>query len=264
MALFLQESTQVAPRVSLDTALLGLLEFTQEFAAFNESVLRADFIIHEQSKTLTEEAAEEKKAGLLKRAGSKLVEMFKKLKEMIKRVWAAVVARFKALWAKITGANGKLKVNKAKLERLNKASEAFDKLGKAVSAKPASAEAYSKAVAEAKEAFDKEAAVDAQGGEAVAVKASELGAIQKAMTIVIAKQKNAEAQINAMIAQAEKVQSDEKSSADDKKSAGEEHGKLVAQKTGVSTLAQAATRLFGLASQAVQAGAANTPEEKKE
>jgi hypothetical protein len=261
MALFLSEAVEQTPRVPLDMALIGLLECTQEFAVFNESVLRADFIIHEQSKTLTEEAAEEKKTGLLKRAGSKLVELFQKLKEMIKRVWSAVVARLKALWAKITGANGKLKVNKARLERLNKAVEAFNKLSKAVFAN-SPAEAYTKAVTEAHTAFETARNGEASGTETTVVKASELGGIQKAMAVADANSKNAVAAVDQMISAAQKASSDAAAGSDAAKSAGEEHAKLNAKRAGLTKLTTAAGALSSLAASVISGGAANTKEEK--
>ena len=85
MALFLNESVAVGTQVTLMEAMTSLLESQQEIGNFTEAMLRADFVIHEQKRNLSEAEAEGKEKGFLAKVWEAIVALAKK-------VWAALVS----------------------------------------------------------------------------------------------------------------------------------------------------------------------------
>jgi ElaB/YqjD/DUF883 family membrane-anchored ribosome-binding protein len=104
MALFLQEAQQVeAPVVSLHEAMEALLDFSTAQSAMNEALLRADFIIHEQTRVLREAGDEEAAAGKEKGFMGKALDLLKKLiekaKSMITTVYNYIKNKVQQFWA---------------------------------------------------------------------------------------------------------------------------------------------------------------------
>ena len=100
MALFLQESLEsnLNDNISIEEAYEGLIEASMDMQDLTESLLQADFIIHEQCKVLTEAEADTKKIGFLTKATEaikkfiiavrdKVVAFFKKIGSMLKNAW---------------------------------------------------------------------------------------------------------------------------------------------------------------------------------
>ena len=102
MALFLSESYQTpVASIPLEEAMAGLLEATMALGELNESVLQADFILHErhtqlvQTQGLTESTQalmEEEQGGFFSRVWVKIKAGLAKAKEKIIQVFKAVVA----------------------------------------------------------------------------------------------------------------------------------------------------------------------------
>ena len=83
MALFLEQTLDALmyDEVTLEEALVGVLETQSEVAELNEAILQADFILHEKSKTLTE-------AQVLQEEESFLTRVVEKVKQLIEKVKA--------------------------------------------------------------------------------------------------------------------------------------------------------------------------------
>lgn len=93
MAFFLNEAANTyigSTSVSLEEAAVDMLMVVQEYAELNESILVADFIIHEESRMLTEEEKQEKEGGFLSR-------VIEKVKGFARAVKDKVVAFFKSI-----------------------------------------------------------------------------------------------------------------------------------------------------------------------
>jgi hypothetical protein len=93
MALFLSESISHSSNKEISDIdmMTSLMEAQQEMALFTESVLRADFILHEQCRTILMEAENE---------GEKKVK--EKEKGFMSKVWEALVKVAKAVWNAVT------------------------------------------------------------------------------------------------------------------------------------------------------------------
>jgi hypothetical protein len=113
MALFLTESyNQSLPVVSLEEAMSGLLEANMALASLNESVLQADFILHEKHQQMVasqgglnesvQALIEEEQQGFFTRVWSKVKAGLTAAKDKIIQVFVAVPGKFKELWTKIT------------------------------------------------------------------------------------------------------------------------------------------------------------------
>ena len=112
MALFLSESYQTpVASIPLEEAMAGLLEATMSLSDLNESVLQADFILHErhnqmiQTQGLTESTQmliEEQQAGLFARVWASLKAGFETAKKKVVEVFKAIGGKFRELWTKIT------------------------------------------------------------------------------------------------------------------------------------------------------------------
>ena len=115
MALFLQESIDEGiyfeESISIEEAYEGLIEASMDMQDLTESLLQADFIIHEQCKVLTESEAENKKIGFLTKALMKVKEFISKLTMKIKAFILQIVNYVKSAWEKILT---KLNINKQK------------------------------------------------------------------------------------------------------------------------------------------------------
>lgn len=96
MALFLQESikaTPVAKTQSLQDCLFEMNDIAISGGLLTEALIKADFVIHESSKTLEESAVVLKEAEFIKKAYAKVKEWAVKAWEAIKRFAASVKAK---------------------------------------------------------------------------------------------------------------------------------------------------------------------------
>ena len=105
MALFLNESIQSLnqPKVSLTEATMDMLDVMSAVSELNESILIADFALHEQSKTLTEAETEEKEGGFITRVISAVLEALKTVKDKIVAMLKAVADAIRNFFNKLTG-----------------------------------------------------------------------------------------------------------------------------------------------------------------
>jgi hypothetical protein len=76
----------------------AICETMVEQGAVMERMLREDFVVHEQSRTLNEAEQVEKKEGLLSSAWKALKEFLQKIKDLIGRVWGWVKSKIAAFW----------------------------------------------------------------------------------------------------------------------------------------------------------------------
>jgi hypothetical protein len=125
MALFLSENVNFYnDEASLNEQYISLLQestnLVSEVAELNESILRADFIIHEQGLNLL---SEEEKAGFMQKtkdfamkSGRLIKEKAIKIWNFIKRVTMNIVNKVKMYFNKIRG-KGNVTVKKASLEQ---------------------------------------------------------------------------------------------------------------------------------------------------
>jgi hypothetical protein len=104
MALFLSESvSRVSNKEISDIDMMtSLMEAQQEMAMFTESVLRADFILHEQCRTILMEAEGAAEAGDTKAPGEAAKTVDNKEKGFMSKVWEALVKVAKAVWNAVT------------------------------------------------------------------------------------------------------------------------------------------------------------------
>jgi hypothetical protein len=116
MALFLSESVGYTKSISLEEALIELHSIAMEGGVLTESLLRADFIIHEQSRNLSESEQEEKKMGFFAKAWEAIKAFCKKVWMVIKRICKAIWEKLKMYWNKITGNNGNIEKSKKDVE----------------------------------------------------------------------------------------------------------------------------------------------------
>lgn len=118
MALFLSESVgHTVELISIEEALVELHSIAMEGEVLTESLLRADFIIHEQSRELSEAAQIDKKMGFFAKAWEAIKAFCKKVWNVIKRVCKAVWEKLKVVWNKISGNKGNTKKPKKDIER---------------------------------------------------------------------------------------------------------------------------------------------------
>ena len=105
MALFLNESIQALnqPKVSLTEATMDMLDVMSAVSELNESILIADFALHEQSKTLTEAETEEKEGGFITRVVSAVRNALKIVKDKIVAMLKAVADAIRNFFNKLTG-----------------------------------------------------------------------------------------------------------------------------------------------------------------
>jgi hypothetical protein len=106
MALFLSESvSRVSNKEISDIDMMtSLMEAQQEMAMFTESVLRADFILHEQCRTILMEAEGAAEAGDTKAPGEAAKTVDNKEKGFMSKVWEALVKMAKSVWNAVTTA----------------------------------------------------------------------------------------------------------------------------------------------------------------
>jgi hypothetical protein len=125
MALFLQESHTPAAKADTTFGLMtALCEFHQEQGNMTEAMLRADFVIHEQTRVLREAAdeagAKAKEDGLATKAWGMVKSGLQKAKELIVRIYNWIKAKLAAFWDKVKSAYGSAKtfvISKAKLAK---------------------------------------------------------------------------------------------------------------------------------------------------
>jgi hypothetical protein len=125
MALFLQESHTPAPKADTTFGLMNALcEFHVEQSNMTEAMLRADFVIHEQTRVLREAAdeagAKAKEDGLATKAWGMVKSGLKKAKELIIRIYNWIKAKLAAFWEKVKTAYKGAKtfvISKAKLAK---------------------------------------------------------------------------------------------------------------------------------------------------
>jgi hypothetical protein len=124
MALFLSESVGYTKSISLEEALIELHSIAMEGGVLTESLLRADFIIHEQSRNLSEtdeattskEVKVNKEMGFFAKAWEAIKAFCKKVWMVIKRICKAIWEKLKMYWNKITGNNGNITKPKKDIE----------------------------------------------------------------------------------------------------------------------------------------------------
>ena len=181
MALFLMEHTKVAPQVSLEEALGGLVELMIDGNSLTEAIYRADFTIHQRTQTLTEEGKMAEAAGAAKnflvKAWAKIKEFAIKVYEKVKQVVIALVDRVaKMFGSSKIDAGQQYKVNKVSFEKCGAAASAIATITKQILS------AADKEAVEAKvEAARKAVTLDASDQEKITVKGSEVLAKAKAI-----------------------------------------------------------------------------------
>jgi hypothetical protein len=104
MALFLNESIEALnqPKVSLTEATMDMLDVMSAVSELNESILIADFALHEQSKTLTEAETEEKEGGFITRVISAVLNALKTVKDKIVAMFKAIADAIRNFFNKLT------------------------------------------------------------------------------------------------------------------------------------------------------------------
>lgn len=106
MAMFLQEShtpSSTSLFESMEDVLMTLASMGEEQATLTESLLRADFIISERARSLTEAEAEKEEKGFFSRAWAKIKEVALKIWQKIKDVCRWVREKVMAFVYKLKG-----------------------------------------------------------------------------------------------------------------------------------------------------------------
>ena len=186
MALFLEHTLDTVKydEVSLEEALVGVLETQAEVAELNEAILQADFILHEKTKTLTEAQALQEEESFLTRVVEKVKELIEKVKTTFSKFFTAVKEATAKFWTKLTGKE-EVEMDKKQLGPVEALIARFTELKDAALADQEDLPAYKKAYVVAKAAFT--AAVEgvknaAKGGsDYVATKTSGLTKFQKVL-----------------------------------------------------------------------------------
>ena len=147
MALFLSESVgHTVELISIEEALVELHSIAMEGEVLTESLLRADFIIHEQSRELSEEVKVDKNMGFFAKAWEAIKAFARKVWETVKRVCKAIWAKIKAVYARVMGNKDDLrKQPKSKLAVARLKAQQATELALLVERKWESKEAYEKA-----------------------------------------------------------------------------------------------------------------------
>jgi phage host-nuclease inhibitor protein Gam len=99
MAIFLKESQETV--ISTDTfmeVMSNLSEAIVEQGKVMENMLREDFIVHEQSRTLNEAEATAKKEGLVSKTWQALKDFLKKIKDAVVKVWNWIKQKIQDFW----------------------------------------------------------------------------------------------------------------------------------------------------------------------
>lgn len=127
MALFLSESVQTKlPRISLEEALSNLINIQIEGVSLTEAIYQADFILHEETKTLENDLGTNKAKVIgLKKDMNFLQKSWEAIKAFAKKVWMNVKQIYRTIkerivtwFNQITGSKGEiLVVSKSKLNR---------------------------------------------------------------------------------------------------------------------------------------------------
>jgi hypothetical protein len=110
MALFLetrQDDTQIVQVFELHEVFLDLLEANIEFNAINESVLRADFSLHERLAFLSEDTVLNESKGIVNKAFEAIKKLYQKLKDFLLRIYNWIKQKITAVYEKITSHEGK-------------------------------------------------------------------------------------------------------------------------------------------------------------
>ena len=155
MALFLTESVGVTPVLTLEEAHMGLIECISHLGELTEATLQADFIIHEQTRGLSESVILEQEEGFFTKVARHVVEAIKKVRDRVVGFFKAVGEHLKALWTKLTGRGGAtISVPKGAVKGVAEAVNVLKALDGAVRANETDAKKYSAGVAKAKKAAD--------------------------------------------------------------------------------------------------------------
>ena len=105
MALFLTEGVDSTVAYgTLEEAYDGLLESSLEMHDLTESLLQADFIIHENAQYLTEAEQDAKKSNFLKNAAAKVKTFILAVRDRIVAFFKRIAEYAKKMWNKLTGA----------------------------------------------------------------------------------------------------------------------------------------------------------------
>ena len=121
MALFLQESIEDSNKdISIEEAYEGLIEASMDMQDLTESLLHADFIIHEQCKVLTETEAENKKASFLVNIAKALREFILKVRDKIVGFFSRISGIFDSLWSKYQAGKAYLSMDTKETEKFHK------------------------------------------------------------------------------------------------------------------------------------------------
>lgn len=165
MALFLSESiSHISNKEVSDIDMMtSLMEAQQEMAMFTESVLRADFILHEQCRTILMEAddkeaaeakVDDKKGGFLSKIWEALKNLIKKIKDAVTTVYNWLVQKATDFWKWVKAKYSQVKewFVGGSLESEEKALEAAKKLIEETEKKSSDLQAQKEDIA-AKKAF---------------------------------------------------------------------------------------------------------------
>lgn len=133
MALFLQETTQeqleLVSTETLEEGLQSLYDVQEDMNELNEAILQADFVLHEQSQTLTEEEATSKAANFVKNVVEKIKEFLGKVKDQVIKVFNGIKNWFSKIWTKLTGGEkDEAEVNAAAVAKIEEIAGDVEKL----------------------------------------------------------------------------------------------------------------------------------------
>lgn len=176
MALFLSESVgHTVELISIEEALVELHSIAMEGEVLTESLLRADFIIHEQSRELSEAAQVDKKMGFFAKAWEAIKAFCKKVWNVIKRVCKAVWEKLKMVWNKISGNKGNVKKPKKAIEVARLKLALAEEMAVATERTYASKEDFDRAVQDIETKYERKIADAAKLTGTVEITKDELG-----------------------------------------------------------------------------------------